>query len=104
MVPTSLLFLVVGLSLCNGLSVTLQLFSRILSTGKGPSIYDVHKEGKGVRLRWKPADGVERGQRHVDVHTENYSPLTSCKEVGVFRTKISSLGGMKSGSFSSINI
>src|SRR6218665_1486794 len=23
----------------------------------GPSIYDVHREGEGVRLRWTPADG-----------------------------------------------
>jgi len=26
-------------------------------TVKGPSIYDVHTEGVGVRLRWTPADG-----------------------------------------------
>src|SRR6218665_728997 len=29
----------------------------------------------GVRLRWTPPDGGERGvNRHVDVHTENCSP------------------------------
>ena len=32
----------------------------------GPSIYDVHTEGEGVRLRW-----TGRGIKpHVDVHTE----------------------------------
>ena len=34
---------------------------------KGPSIYDVHTEGQGVRLRWT-GGGV---QPHVDIHTEN---------------------------------
>jgi len=38
---------------------------------KGPSIYDVHMEGGGgVWLRWTPLDGG--GQRHVDVHTDNF--------------------------------
>ena len=38
---------------------------------KGPSIYDVHKEGEGVRLRWTHVDGVRGVKPHVDVHTEN---------------------------------
>src|SRR6218665_582153 len=41
--------------------------------------------------------GRDRGQVHVDIHTENYSPLTSffsCKEVGIFYTRISPLYGI----------
>ena len=37
----------------------------------GPSIYDVHMEGEGVRLRWTHVDGGEGVKPHVDVHTEN---------------------------------
>ena len=38
----------------------------------GPSIYDVHTEGEGVRLIWTHVDGGEGvDQPHVDVHTEN---------------------------------
>jgi len=36
----------------------------------GPSIYDVHTDGEGVKLRWTPADGGG-GKRHVAVLTEN---------------------------------
>jgi len=41
------------------------------------------------------------GQRYVDVHTENYSPLTSssshAKKLAFFGTRISFLDGIKSG-------
>jgi len=41
-------------------------------TVKGPSIYDVHTEGRGgTRLRWTHVDGGSGVQPHVDVHTEN---------------------------------
>ena len=40
-------------------------------TYKGPSIYDVHTDGKeGVRLRWTHVDGGGV-KPHVDVHIEN---------------------------------
>src|SRR6218665_4128187 len=42
----------------------------------GPSIYGIHAEVVGIRLRWTLA-GRGRGQLHVDVHTENYSQLSS---------------------------
>jgi len=40
----------------------------------GPSIYDIHTRGGQPQV-----DACERGmgQLYVDVHTENYSPLTS---------------------------
>jgi len=38
---------------------------------KGPSIYDAHTEGEGVRLRWAHVDGGRGVKPHVDVHTEN---------------------------------
>jgi len=40
---------------------------------KGPSIYDVHTEGEGVRLRWTQVDGGRVVKPHVDVHAENYN-------------------------------
>ena len=43
-------------------------------------------------------DACGRGQAYVDVHTEN-SVFFSCKEVGIFFTRISSLDGIKSGNF-----
>jgi len=45
--------------------------SNMLVNRMWPSIYDVHTEGKGVRLRWTHVDGGEGVQPHVDVHTEN---------------------------------
>ena len=74
----------------------------------GPSINNFHMEGeRWVELRWTPANG-RWSKRYVDVHTENHSLLTSwyiffsCKEVGDFWSRISSLGGIKSRIFFSI--
>jgi len=57
--------------------------------------------------RWSGSGGRGReGQRHVDVHTKSIAhwshPVFSCKEVGVFFIKISSLDGIKSGNYLSI--
>ena len=38
---------------------------------KGPSIYDVHTEGEGVRLKWTHVYRGKAVKPHVDVHTEN---------------------------------
>jgi len=48
----------------------MRLPSRHFVASKGPSIYDVYTEGKGVRLRWTHVDGGGV-KPHVDVHTEN---------------------------------
>jgi len=37
---------------------------------KGPSIYDVHTEGEGVKPRWTHVD-EKGGQVHADVHNDN---------------------------------
>jgi len=71
---------------------------------RGPPIDDVHTEGEGVKLRWT---GVG-GKRHVDLHTENYSPLTSSclllmQRSWCFWTRISSLDGRNKKNFS-VNI
>jgi len=55
------------------------------------------REGSGS----EDAFGWERGQLHVDVHTENYGPLASpCLRLmqrnWLFGTRISTLDGIKS--------
>ena len=64
----------------------------------------------GVRLRWTYADGG-RGQHHVDVHTENLSPLTSSclfsyKEVHIFkiRNKLQSYYSRISTNFQKVSV
>ncbi len=57
---------------------------------KGPSIYDVQKEG--VRLRWTHVDG-KGGQLHMDVHNKirdhRLHPLFfSFEEVGILINRI----------------
>jgi len=56
----------------------------------GPPIYDVHGDAESC------SGGQGRGQVHLDVHTENYSPPTSSclfsfKEVGILYTRFSFL-------------
>ena len=88
-------------------SLTVNFLVRI-HVGKGPSIYDVHTEGEGVRLRWTHVDRGGGGQApcerlHRKLKLESTDPpFFSCKEVGVFFTRISSLDGIKSGNFSAI--
>src|SRR6218665_2161047 len=46
------------------------------SVCRGPSIYDVHKEGGGVRLRWTHVDGG--GSSHVWTSTQRIKIKVHC--------------------------
>jgi len=60
----------------------------------------------GVRVRWTHVDGWGVGdQFHLDVHRRNFASMIhplffSCKEIGVFCTRISSFDGIKSENIS----
>src|SRR6218665_3355452 len=78
----------------------------LLRQSKGPSIYDVHKEGEAVRLRWTHVDGgggpAPCGRPHSELKLKS-TVFFSCKEVGVFFTRISSLDRKKWQYFCDIN-
>src|SRR6218665_1309601 len=82
----------------------------LLRQNKGPSIYDVHTEGEGVRLRWTYVDGG-RGSSPMWTSTQTikirahrrHTVFFSCQEVGVFFTRISSLDRKKRKFFCDIN-
>ena len=78
---------------------------------KGPSIYDVRTDGGGAESdsgeRMWPGEGgpAPCGRPHRKLKLESTDVILlffSCKEVGVFLTRISSLDGIKSGNFSAI--
>jgi len=68
----------------------------------GTCICDVHTEGEGGS---GSGGRMQTGRRHVDVRTENSAGVilstSHAKKLGFF-TRISSLGGIKSGNFSLI--
>jgi len=62
-------------------------------------LYDVQTEGKGGQAQ-VDAGGREKGQVHVDFRQKirpipHWLNVFSCKEVGVFCARISSLKGIK---------
>ena len=72
---------------------------------KGPSIYDVHTEGGGVRLRWTGGVGpAPCGRPHRKLKLESIDVILSsshAKKLASFFTRISSLD-RKSEHFSAI--
>jgi len=75
------------------------------------SIYDVHMEEEGVRLRWTHVDGgrgqAPSGRPHRKLKLESTNIILSsshAKKLASFITRISSLDRIKSGNFSAIEI
>jgi len=74
---------------------------------KGPSIYDVHTEGEGGQAQVDACGRGEGDKTSVDVKQRirahwHHLVFFSCKEVGVFWTRVSSWDWNKSRNFSSI--
>ena len=75
---------------------------------KGPSIYDVHTEGEGVRLRWTRVDGgggpapCERPHRKLKLESTDVTLSSSyAKKLASFLPEFR-LWTEKSGNFSAI--
>ena len=77
--------------------------------GKGPSIYDVHTEGEGIRLRWTHVDGggggpAPCGHPHRKLKLESTDGILSsshAKKLASFLPEFR-LWTEKSGNFSAI--
>src|SRR6218665_498840 len=97
------------------MKLILFLFSYVMfkfsfhATAKGPSIYDVHTVGEGVRLRWMHVDSGGGPAPYLRPHrklklesTDVILSFSHAKKLVYFFTRISSLDGIKSGNFSAI--
>src|SRR6218665_2899459 len=80
----------------------------LLRQSKGPSIYDVHKEGEAVRLRWTHVDGeggpAPCGRPHRKLKLEPTDVILSsshAKKLASFLPEFR-LWTEKSGNFSAI--